>query len=255
MPQNIAIFGAPRSATKLLASIYVQQGYFNCGEFFDTATNAIVQSESSPPHAKRIHRSDQLMLREQMWDDADQYKKDMAVEGARRESTFVSAAMPQPNTVTVWVNDMLRAPTLVKTLADRYFICPRREDRFEQLISNAVAWRNLNYDGDIVSSPIIIRPSLLDYLYSTLTLTEMMQDAIVGRGLGQFVDFDKLINGTEQLGFNYKVTSVDEHASLPPLVSNLQQVKERFNWLVRQQAQREPLPQELHLLQLLQQYQ
>ena len=58
---KIAIFGFPRSATKLLANIYEQHGYTNLGEFFDTFTNDLIFTDI--PVASRKPISVQATLR------------------------------------------------------------------------------------------------------------------------------------------------------------------------------------------------
>ena len=53
MHEKIAIFGYPRSGTKLLASVLTQQGYFNLGEFFESYSTHI---ELNPLRAVRTDR-------------------------------------------------------------------------------------------------------------------------------------------------------------------------------------------------------
>jgi hypothetical protein len=55
-----------------------------------------------------------------------------------------------------------------------------------------------------------------------------LQEHCVRRGLGVWVDFDELITGRSELGFDYRVNTIDQHPDLSVVVKNYDQACEFF---------------------------
>ena len=225
---KIVIFGYPRSGTKLLSAIYEQQNYFRFGAFFDTFTSDIVIHENGLPCTQR--RDISLQKKEQVDRlHVTGIEKD-DIKRTELSKDRVELFLPHkdiPNTiVTVYPENFNYIPNLHDILKDRYFLCARRSNKFEQLLSNFISWDNLNYYDEVESKPVYVTKVTAEWFTEKLLEAEKMQDNIVESGYGRYIDFDKLILGTEDLGFEYSVTSNDHNKNLESLIKNLDQVKE-----------------------------
>ena len=63
--------------------------------------------------------------------------------------------------------------------------------------------------------------SYFEFCFYTLARLEKMQDRCVNNGNGIYIDFDELVQGRADLGFDYQVTTYDQHRDLRSLVLNL----------------------------------
>ena len=226
------IFGHPRSGTKLLAKIHQSHGYHNFGEFFNAFSSEIV--EDIIPYAVRASRDDQIeqvKLRKELGSYYDDYKHSIIVRD--RYELFKRYNSVSPTVVTVWEATFQVAPETFELTKNRFVLCTRRANRFEQLLSRCVTKEHLNHDGEIESTPITVAMSTLEYYFRVLTHVESLQDQIVSMGRGAIIDFDDLIAGTVDLGFEYTVETQDQHTDLKSLIINIDEVTERFNYLVK----------------------
>ena len=225
------IFGHPRSGTKLLAKIHQSHGYHNFGEFFNAFSSDIV--EDTIPYAVRMSRetqTEQVRLRKELGSYYDDYKHSIIVRD--RYELFKKYDSVSPTIVTVWEATFQVAPETFELTKDRFVLCTRRANRFEQLLSRCVTKEHLNHDGEIESTPITIAIPTFEYHFRTLTHVETLQDSIVKMGCGSIIDFDELISGTADLGFEYTVETNDQHSNLENLILNLDEIKQKFNSLV-----------------------
>lgn len=204
---KITIFGFPRSGTKLLADVYKQQGYHNFGEFFNCATTDIVND--TVPYAVRslsVNDISTLLVEE-------------------RIELFNTYKDVTPSIVTLMPKPILYKPFILNSLGNRYYLCTQRKNKFEQLISYIISSYNFNYDGLKISKAVKILPGMVERGFKELITTYRIQQHLISTGQGRYIDFDQLIAGKEDLGFEYKVTSKDEHTNLYGLVENLDEVK------------------------------
>jgi hypothetical protein len=225
---KLAILGFPRSSTKLLASVHEQNGYFNFGEFFDTFSSDI--DTAGIPFAKRYSTEDQFKFRATRNSSlfATNYKQH--TETKRRIDLYKQHADIK-SIITIWPENFELTPELFEILSDRYFLCTRRANKFEQLLSRLATHYNLNYNNEVESKPFTAELRTFELFYFNLKKVENLQDYIINSGRGRVVDFDKLISGNEELGFSYNVTSEDQHSNLYDLVKNLDEIKNKFESL------------------------
>lgn len=232
LPEKIVIFGFPRSGTKLLANILEQQNYFNFGEFFETMATDIADGDI--PVAVRMSPHDQYILFEKMNSQGHKESHIHSELMSKRIDLFNQYKDKSLSTVTLHIGKIEMYPELLLILDDRFFLCTRRANKFEQLLSRIITYYHKNYDGEIESKRIIINLMQFERFYFQLKKLERIQDFIVSSGKGKLIDFDKLINGTEDLGFKYKITTADQHADLESLVINLDEIKSLFEQLTRE---------------------
>jgi hypothetical protein len=225
--KNIAIFGFPRSGTKLLADAHVQNDYFNYGEFFDTFSSELV-FHNGVAVAKRCSRSViEYRKNQRILDELeDNIKKTQ--ENFARIQLFEKQKSISPSIVTVWSDSLIFAPILMNTLSDRFFLCTQRANKVEQILSLLVSSSNFNFNGEIKSEPKIFDLKEVHFYTKNFRLVEWMQHTIVSTNRGRYIDFDRLISGNEDLGFEYKVTSNDQHSNLAELVINLDDVTDEI---------------------------
>jgi beta-galactosidase beta subunit len=245
MNTKLTIFGFPRSGTKLLASIYEQQGYHNFGEFFNPYSTTITGLDrplnvdiddlnGAIPKATRLSFNRQLAIRNRsvnVGKTKDAVLRTRIVEA--RQTVFNQFADVDPSVVTCWTNDTSFVRDLFGSMSDRFFLCPQRKNKLDQLLSYCITRNNINFDNELPSKPTKIDLSLLDNLYHQLYVTDRMQDKLVSSGKGRYIDFDLLIAGQEDLGFTYNVTSEDQHTDLESLVINIDEVKNRIALIQR----------------------
>lgn len=224
---KFAILGFPRSATKLLASIYEDQGYFNFGEFFDTFSSEV---SGEIPYAHRKKVDDQHKFREQRNSSMLATNYIQHLETKRRIELFTEYS-DRKSIVTVWPESFELAPELFEILSDRHFLCTRRSNKFEHLMSRVVTHYNLNYNGETESVPVTVEPRIFELFYFNLKKVENLQDYLVKIRRGTIIDFDKLTSGKADLGFEYSVNTIDQHPTLDHLILNLDEIYTKFNKL------------------------
>jgi hypothetical protein len=230
--KQLAILAFPRSGTKLLADIFQQQGYHNFGEFFNTNNVKLVGNEIL--HTERLSVSEQKKLNKQRSQQNRLFTRyNASFEIYDRLIEFDKLKHIEPSIVTIWLENCLRFPLLVSSLNDRFFLCIQRKNRLEQLLSRFITKKNFNFDNEVKSSSVNINISRFEEEYSRLCQVYVMQNFLVNSNNGVFVDFDELINGTANLGFDYSVKSEDQHSrdELYNLIINLEEVQNKFKEL------------------------
>ena len=230
--ENKIIFGGPRSGTKLLAKIFQNHGYHNFGEFFNSFSCDIVNDLI--PYAKRISIEEQEKISKARpingyW--YDDFKHSKIIRD--RFKLFNNFESTTPSIVTIWEASLKLAPELFKLTDNRFVLCTRRENRLDQLISRCITKTHFNHDEEIESTPVTISLNSFEFHFQSLVYTEQLQDQFINLGKGQLIDFNKLIAGQEDLGFEYKVETQDQHTDLASLVLNLDDVRKKFNTLKR----------------------
>jgi len=228
---NKLIFGNPRSGTKLIAKIYQDNGYHNFGEFFNSFSAEIVNEEI--PYAVRTSRETQaevFRLRKEKGWWYDDFKHSKII---RDRFDLFKKYKDVKSIVTVWEATFQLAPETFELINDRNVLCTRRNNKFEQLLSRCITKVHFNYDEEVKSTATPISTSEFEGYFRTLTHVEALQDQIVKMGKGVIIDFDDLISGKANLGFEYSVKTKDQHSNLEDLVLNLDEIKEKFNFLIR----------------------
>lgn len=220
--KNKTILSYPRSGTKLLSKIYQQQGYHNFGEFFNTFSCGIDNSQDLPTSV-RLSRDHQSNIRDDR-PTRGGYVNDWThiLVTNHRLQQFKKYADITPSIVTVWPMTFELVPESVSHLIDqREVLCLRRKNRFDQLLSRCITVKNLNHDEEIASKPIKVEKGYFEYVFLSLLRLERIQDNLIAEGKGRLVDFDDLVTGHANLGFEYTVTTKDQHSNLTSLISNL----------------------------------
>jgi hypothetical protein len=225
---NRVIFGWYRAGTKLLADLHKDAGYFNFGEFFNCFSCDIVYD--TIPYAKRLPIETQYLERQQRkrMDEAEM-DRIKGIEVSKRVALFNEYKDETPSIVTPWWIDMYYSQDVFTTLQDRYFLCPVRKSKEDQLLSGLLTIYNLNFNGEVESKPIRVHMEHVDMFYTQLKNTIDMQYSIVRNKMGRYIDFDKVIQGTEDIGFDYTVKSSDQHENLHKFFLNLDEVLERIH--------------------------
>ena len=231
-PGNKLIFGNPRSGTKLLAEIFQARGYHNFGEFFNSF-NTDVLFENEIPYAVRATQDDQrffLNLRKTQGIFVnDHYHRQLMRDRFKLFNQFKSIT---PSILTVWDLTFQLVPETFNLTNDRYILCTRRNNKFEQLLSRSITRELCNYNGESVSTPILINKDEFHYYFRSLVHVEQLQDHFVQANQGRVIDFDKLIAGTEDLGFSYIVNTQDQHTNLESLIINLSDIQIYYTELI-----------------------
>jgi hypothetical protein len=227
MHEKIAIFGYPRSGTKLLANVLEQQGYFNLGEFFNPYATKI---ENNPIRAVRTDRETQYQFDRLLNNNKAEFPYVISSKVKDRVDIFKEVNIPN-TTVTIFSHCTELYPELFYILSDRYFLCTRRENELEHLLSRILTYRFKNYNNEVESQKITVNMDLFEWWFFQLKKLNRIQDYLVSEGKGCLVDFDKLISGSTDLGFAYEVTSVDQHKDLNGLIINYQEVSEKYEYL------------------------
>jgi hypothetical protein len=225
---NVVIFGYPRSGTKLLANVLEQQGYLNFGEFFETFATEIPDNS---PKAVRIPVENQIEIFKKLQANyyAEMHKH--ALEVSKRVTTFNTYDNTDRSTITLFTHSLALAPELFDILLSRYFLCLKRKNKFEQLLSRTITYNSKNYDTEAPSARLTIDLWQFERFFFQLKEADRLQDYLVSCNRGMIVDFDELITGASDLGFTYNVTSKDEHEDLPSFVINYDAVLAKFNYL------------------------
>jgi len=235
------IFGFPRSGTKLLADAHVQNGYHSFGEIFDTFTNSIKIEENKLPSAFRKTRAEQLAVKKDKQVNVDRHFYKHSVEiRSQRVPIFLQYLSCEPSILTMWLETPKFAPEILSALDDRLFLCTRRTNRFENLLSRCITSVHQNYNAEIPSSSIRISLNAFEMFYYRLREVTWIQNQLVAQNRGYFVDFDELIQGFANLGFSYEVTSKDQHKDLQALVINIDNVQDRFYALSKRFPMEDP---------------
>jgi hypothetical protein len=154
----------------------------------------------------------------------DTYQKNNIIESLKRIEIFEEYKNLSPSTVTVWPKNFAFIPNLSNILQGRYYLCAIRKNKVEQILSRLLTHYNCNYNNEEPSFAVKVDLALVNFYCQELVKTESHQHTIVSRGLGQYVDFDELINGKADIGFNYKISSTDQHTDLTKLILNLDNV-------------------------------
>lgn len=228
--ENKIILAFPRSGTKLLANIYTQQGYHNFGEFFNSYSSTIIDSD--PPYAVRLPIDQQNEI------DSQKLKRGSRVNSwthtlitEHRISIFEKFKDITPSIVTVWIATFNLLPESVNLLNTRSVLCLRRRNKFEQLLSRCLTLDQYNHDNEIPSTPRKIDADQFNHAFKSLLKLEKLQDYCVNNLKGQYVDFDSLVLGNADLGFTYTIDTTDQHTDLESLVLNLDEIKKRYKIL------------------------
>jgi hypothetical protein len=220
------ILAFPRSGTKLLSAVHEAAGYRVYGEFFNTYSTEIAQNVARrlSPQIQRRRRN----LKKEL--GANQFNYMHTIQTADRCSLYKDLLLQsnESSVVTAWYATFEIVPTAMEFLNSHEILCLKRKNLFEQLLSRLVTIKNLNHDGEILSEPIEVESSTLEYYYYYLRKTLALQEYCVQRGSGTWVDFDELIAGKSDLGFDYSVNTVDQHIDLRAVVKNYEQAHDFF---------------------------
>ena len=225
---NVVIFGYPRSGTKLLANVLEQQEYFNFGEFFETFST---EFKNDSHVATRLSREDQFAIFRSVNSNMYEEVHKHSILLSERIKSFQNINVPNKTTLTIFGDTVDIYPELLDILGTRYFLCTRRKNTLEQLLSRLLTYYFKNYNGEESSEQMTINLNQMNRFFFNLKKTERIQNYLVSTGRGIIVDFDQLITGSLDLGFTYKVTSIDQHKNIENFIINYEEVIENFNYL------------------------
>lgn len=215
-PNKLAVFGMPRTGTKSIRDIFKRHlGYMDFGEIFTTFYDADTGDKIKNTDA--YTKYPRVVV--EITPTPDQ------VEFYKKRTKFNSIK----SIVTVFSPYYDECPGFEDVVKDHYFLCPRRSNTFDQLLSLLISKHNYNYAGTTKSEPVTIDLKEFDGYYDLLMTSLRRQEQLVKEGRGRFIDFDKLICGEEDLGFKYIVTSKDEHEDLKILTKNYKEIKAHYD--------------------------
>jgi len=229
---NVIIFGAPRSGTKLLANIMEQQGYHNFGEFFEVVNSEIIYEDL--PKATRLSREIQFrnFSSKKIYPSMTEDLYNRALLTKDRINIFQRYKHITPTTVTIFGFTVIHLyPELLTLFDNRVFLCIRRKNILDQLLSGMITLHFKNWDDEYKSRNLLLDLNDFSNRYFDIKKIERIQNHLIEEDRGRLIDFDKLITGTEDLGFGYNVTTTDQHIDLENLIINIDEVRERFNYL------------------------
>lgn len=230
MKENRVIFSWYRAGTKLLADAHEKAGYFNFGEFFNVFSCEMIND--TIPYAKRLPVSIQYSERQQRLSMPEAEMVAMkSKEIGERIDVFNKFSHTTPSIVTMWFADTCYNQLVGHTIDERYYLCNVRSNQTEQFLSSLLTLYNLNYNGEFETKPTRIDLNHVDLFYRQFHETNKIQKEIVRLKKGRYIDFDKLIKGQEDLGFDYKVTSKDQHDDVYKLILNLNDVLNKIHQL------------------------
>ncbi len=220
---RVAIFGYPRSGTKLLAKILQDMGYHNHGEWFDTWTSRIDDSTStrlSPEEQDANH------LEQRTFPNRAAYRHTLdLLDRASKWHPMASRWC-----VTIWPENLSLYPFVASKLGVTAWLCPQR-NHWDQLLSRIVVYQNQNPDGDRPSMPVHVDHAQLSRHYWTMHRVSAIQEDLIRNG-GYRIPFDQLVAGTyDGFGQGYGVSTVDQHESIEDLISNLNEIKDWYQKL------------------------
>jgi hypothetical protein len=224
MQSKLAIFGFQRSATKLLANILTQGGYHSFGEFFDAySSNVVGDTATRLPvdlqlSNRRLYKSEVPFM----------FTYFRTIEARERLLSFTKLQQPTLSVVTVWSDDFDLLPDLFTQLRDRHFLCTRRKNKLDQLLSYFITKTHRNFNGEVPSTPVTIALRDFAHNYYMLQKTELFQDYLLDNNMATLIDFDELTTGKIEFGFSYGIRTVDQHSDVSSLITNIDEVNEAF---------------------------
>lgn len=222
---KIIIFGHPRSGTKLIANILESFGYSNFREWHNVFTHEIKDLSA---HRYDPDKQKQMVIDENLRPNFEKAKRTMALIERNnlmpKQDKFVT---------TIWEQNLSEFPFLPLVYSDCLWICPRRKNWWDQLLSMMLVYYNKNQGGEFESSPITIEGHMFHRRFWLLHRVHILQDWLIKNYNSPCIKFEELISGTsKEFGKPYTVSSVDQHADLESLILNLHEVRNWYNNLV-----------------------
>jgi hypothetical protein len=220
------ILAFPRSATKLLSSIHEAVGYHAYGEFFNTYSTDIEHGTARRASIESQRQRRNLIT--EMGVNEFNYMHGLKINQRYTHYKDLLKENQSPSVVTAWYATFGLLPESSELLCTHEILCLKRNNTFDQLISRLVTIKNLNHDQEIETKPITVDKPAMEYYYYYMRKTNNLQNYCVKNGLGFWVDFDELINGTADVGFEYRVNTTDQHDDLSQYVTNYEQAHDFF---------------------------
>lgn len=220
------ILAFPRSGTKLLSSIHAAAGYRVYGEFFNTYSAQILNDTATRllPETQRRRRD----LKKELGANEFNYMHTIEIKDRCNQYKKLRSLSDEPSIVTAWYATFELVPSSIELLETHEILCLKRENTFEQLISRLITVKNLNHDSEVPTEPVEIDSSVMEYYYYYLRKTQSLQEYCVKQRYGFWVDFDELIAGNSDIGFQYTVNTVDQHENLRDFVKNYDEAYDFF---------------------------
>ncbi len=224
--KQVIIFGYPRSATKLLASVLQDFGYHKYGEWYDVWTSKVVGNtavrltpdEIIPTSPERHY---ERTFTEQASREADLDRQWKQVHRHLNPDKWV---------LTLWPNNLGLFPFPLMNFKDCYWLCTTR-DRWTQLLSWIISSQNSNFDGLKKSQSVQVDKTFFFRSYWQLRRTEIWQQWILENLNSTEVPFEELTKGTfNGFGKEYPIKSKDEHKNLGYYIQNLKEVEHWYNF-------------------------
>ncbi len=222
--KQIIIFGYPRSATKLLASVLQDFGYHRYGEWYDVWTSKVVGNTAVRLPQEEVPAASPARHFERTF--TEQAERELNLD--RRWKTVHQQLNPDKWVLTLWPNNLGLFPFPIMNFKDCYWLCTTR-DRWTQLLSWIISSQNSNFDGHIKSQQVQVDKVFFLRSYWQLRRTELWQQWILENLNSTTVPFEELTKGTYQgFGQTYPIKSKDEHKNLGSYILNLSEVEDWF---------------------------
>ena len=153
---KLAIFSFPRAGTKLIANILGDFGYHSYGEWYDTWSSEILNDTAKRLPASIIAEVQQKAL------DKDTTSLNHLCKTINRHKLMTLSPKYEKTVVTVWYESISVFPMIIDQLIDCFWLLPKR-NKWDQLLSWIISFKNQNFNGQFLSNPIIVNKRLFDY--------------------------------------------------------------------------------------------
>lgn len=226
--QDKLILCFPKSGSKLLSQLYADQGYHNFGPFFDTFRYSLVENEGVP-YARQMSAQQQLQIRITRFDrgqSVDDWTHLLVTKN--RLKKFNNANSTKPSIVTINMPTLDYTPEAVDLFKNREVLCLRRADKFTQILLRCEEITKISSGG---TSNIKVDKSFFEFSFHMLMKLERLQNYCVDSGFGRVVNFESILEGKENLGFEYSITT--EAPSITSSVTNVAELQTAFTKLAK----------------------
>jgi hypothetical protein len=225
--QNKLILTYPKSGAKALTNLYVEQGYHNFSSYFDTFRYSLVENDGIP-YASKMTTQQQLQLRvtrHSRGTSVDDWTHLLVTKS--RLKKFNKIKIEQPSIVTVNMPTFDYLPEAVSLFEGREVLCVQRSDKFTQLLERCQAILEI---GEGFSKSKNIDKAFFEFCFYTLLKLERLQSYCVETGKGRIITFNNLLDGKEDLEFEYTIPEFVPSASV---VTNIEELQKLFKSLTK----------------------
>lgn len=225
--QNKLILSYPKSGSKMLADLYVKQGYHDFSSYFDTFRYSLVENDGTP-YASKMTTQQQLnirLTRHSRGTSIDDWTHLLVTKS--RLKKFNKIKIDQPSIVTVNMPTFDYLPEAVNLFDGREVLCVQRSDKFIQLLERCQTILEI---GEGFSKSKNVDKAFFEFCFHTLLKLERLQSYCVESGKGRIVSLNNLLDRKEDLGFEY---TIPMFVPATNLVTNTEDLKKLFASLTK----------------------